>query len=146
MYSSELKAVVVAMYRSGRYSSYDKIQDYLRKTIKGRIPCVRKIGEWCGVEQKAAEEQGILEKAQEEVADEVLKMFKAQGMPEEDVIKEIVGLITGDNNHFKAQGIHLFMEYAGKKRRSVDIKSDGKAISMTKETIFVLPANGFEPT
>lgn len=142
-YNTKDYAIIRAMYESGEFRSLKAVQEHCKKAWKKKPPSMSTL-------EKMADREGWKKTAHKEDVQEVQhekfkRLFEEVGLTEKVLVKSIHEMITSDTMYVRDKGIQRYIELTGTRapQKTAITDDQGKSI---ENTIFVVPANGFEPT
>ena len=141
-YSAEEWAKWRAAYESGKFASIRELRKYY-VNLKEKIPSFASLNIKCYKEgwQKDLHKEELIE-AQ---AAKFIRLAGEMGFGEKQLVEELVRCIQNPYSEYKSIGIKHFLDITGFRAPTKIAKTDGEGTDVENDTIFIIPANGFEP-
>lgn len=137
IYDLQYRQRFISAFESGRFPSMKAVLDSFRSRYD-KCPTIRTAQEWVKGHRIGSKAQEL----ESRIDEEVMETFVKAGMPRMKAVKKTISLINATTVAAKAKGLDMYWDLSGLKK----LKDQGKqGDSITNNTIFVIPANGFEP-
>ena len=141
-YTTEEWAKWQAAYESGKFASIEALHNHY-SNLKEKIPSIPSLKIRCSKDRwdKGLHKEELLE-AQ---ASKFIRLAGEMGFGEKQLVEELVRCIQNPYSEYKSIGIKHFLDITGFRAPTKIAKTDGEGTDVENDTIFIIPANGFEP-
>lgn len=139
-YSAETWADVKSAYESGQYKSIDDIYESYKSEGK-TVPTRQCMATRCARDKWAKDK--LKPQIAEAMQDKFRRLAAEIGLGDKEIVQYMFRMV--EDPQYRNHGLQRLMDVTGIKAPLKVAKTDSDGADVIADTIFVIPANGFEP-